>query len=293
MVWWLFSPTVGVSTADAGGATLSEPAAAGGGGDSRHSRTERSRGQGPRRHGCVLGVVERTPEVGEAAPRAVSRCQEPVARLGSLTLAGRAIGCLLHRRTRISQLMQRRLEASEHRGKGPGGAWISGKLTDGGSGLHEIATAVVELVVGRPRGRRRYDRGVHGREAGRRFARALCGTPCRCAGSSPHPARRRLRVRRTATPITNPSRDGRTRAAPTTSVTPRRAPALRSPPRKMAIRRTAYEAAGPWCARLPRTSGQSVRGANAPGHVGPSRARLRRLAATMRLLAEGGVVRPG
>ena len=49
--------------------------------------------------------------------------------------------------------MQRRLEASEHRGQGAGGAWISGKLADGGSRLHEIATAVVELVVGRPRGR--------------------------------------------------------------------------------------------------------------------------------------------
>ena len=82
--------------------------------------------------------------------------------------------------------MQRRLKASEHRGHGTGGAWIRCKPTDGCGSLHEIATAVVELVVGRPRGRRRDDRGVHGREAGRRVTQAPCGAPCRCTGWAPH-----------------------------------------------------------------------------------------------------------
>ena len=74
----------------------------------------------------------------------------PIVRPRSLALAGHALGCLLHREARASQLMQRRLEASEHRGHGPGGARIRGKPADRGSSLHEIAAAVVELVVRRP-----------------------------------------------------------------------------------------------------------------------------------------------
>jgi hypothetical protein len=47
-------------------------------------------------------------------------------------------------------------------------------------------------------------------------------------------------------------------------VTRRRAPALRSPPRKMAIRRTSYEAAGPRCARLRFTPPRDRTGGRAP-----------------------------
>ncbi len=88
---------------------------------------------------------------------------------------------LIGRGERVLQVTTR-LMAASRRGARERGKSDSIDAVAVARGLDQIAAQVVELVVGRPRGRRRDDRGVHGREAAAQPRRAPCGRPCRRTG---------------------------------------------------------------------------------------------------------------